>query len=77
MGVLTVTEWYRADYFNTESEARGAFRLAYQQGLDGMGSSIHEWMGMTGEEYNAWMSRDVLPPKRRRRRRRPPTASPT
>ena len=74
MGVLTVTEWYRLGHFKSESEARGAFELAYQQGLDGMGSSIHAWMGMTGDEYDAWMRCGALPPMRRRP---PMPASPT
>ncbi|MBL8617727.1 MAG: hypothetical protein JNM72_19115 [Deltaproteobacteria bacterium] len=59
--VSSVAYWYRSNHFKNEDEARGAFRLAYQQGLDGMGVGIAEWMGLTGEEYHAWMSSDALP----------------
>lgn len=62
--VSPVMYWYKADYFKNEDEARGAFRLAYQQGLDGMGESIADWMGLTEEQYNAWMRDDTLPPLR-------------
>lgn len=59
--VSSVTYWLRQGYFANEDEARGAFRLAYQQGLDGMGTSIAAWMGLNTEEFDAWMCRDELP----------------
>lgn len=61
--VSSVAYWYRSNYFANDDEARGAFRLAYQQGLDGMGRSIHEWMGMTDKEYAGWMNNEELPEK--------------
>lgn len=59
--VSPVTYWYKSGYFQNEDEARGAFRLAYQQGLDGMGESIAKWMGLTSEEYDVWMRTEALP----------------
>ena len=59
--VSSATYWYRAGHFANDDEARGAFRLAYQQGLDGMGTSIAEWMGLTDTEYDAWMRNASLP----------------
>ena len=56
--------WYDAGHFRNEDEARGAFRLAYQQGLDGMGTSTAEWMGMNSAEFNAWMQSDAVPARR-------------
>lgn len=53
--------WHRHGHFKNDDEARGAFRLAYQQGLDGMGASIREWMGMSEAEFDAWMRDDSLP----------------
>lgn len=42
--VSSVASWYRAGHFNSEEAARGAFELAYQQGMDGMGKvSQHGW----------------------------------
>ena len=61
--VSAASYWYKAGHFANEDEARGAFKLAYQQGLDGMGASIGEWMGLTDEEYDAWMRNDSLPKK--------------
>lgn len=61
--VSPVMYWYRAGHFASEEQARGAFKLAYQQGLDGMGSSITTWMGMTEAEYSGWM-RGEMPPQR-------------
>jgi hypothetical protein len=66
--VTSVGVWYREGHFETEEEARGAFKLAYQQGLDGMGKSIAAWMGLTDQEYDAWMREDALPPKKKRGR---------
>ena len=57
--------WYHAGKFANDDEARGAFKLAYQQGLDGMGKSIAEWMGMSAAEYEAWMRDESLPPRRK------------
>jgi len=59
--VSLVSYWYKSGHFKNEDEARGAFRLAYQQGLDGMGNSISEWMGLTSEQYDAWMRDGSLP----------------
>lgn len=65
--VSPVIYWYKAHHFKNEDEARGAFRLAYQQGLDGMGTSTKQWMELSDEEYAAWMRDNSLPklPKRR------------
>lgn len=67
-GVMTVASWYKQGHFKNEDEARGAFRLAYQQGLDGMGKSIREWMGLTEEEYLSWMKDDSIPTKKKGKR---------
>lgn len=64
--VSTVADWYHGGQFANDDEARGAFRLAYQQGLDGMGASIAKWMGLTDEEYDAWMLNDSLPKKKKK-----------
>lgn len=61
--VSSVAFWYRAGHFKSDEEAQGAFRLANQQGLDGMGASVREWMGLTPDEYSAWYSKDILPSK--------------
>lgn len=66
--VSPVAWWYRNGHFRNDEEAQGAFKLAHQQGLDGMGSSIHEWMGLTPEEYAAWYRDDTLPPLKKSRR---------
>ncbi len=60
--VSPVMYWYQHGHFKNDDEARGAFKLAHQQGLDGMGKSIADWMGMTDDEYNQWMMNDQLPP---------------
>ena len=59
--VSSVVYWYENHYFKNDDEARGAFRLAYQQGLDGLGKSIAAWMGLTSEQYDAWMRDNALP----------------
>jgi len=64
--VSSAAHWYKQGHFKNDDEARGAFRLAYQQGLDGMGTSISDWMGLTAEEYDAWMREDALPKNRKR-----------
>jgi hypothetical protein len=53
--VTTVASWLRNGHFANADEARGAFKLAHQQGLDGMGPSIQEWMGLSDSEFDAWM----------------------
>lgn len=37
--------WHKHGHLNSDDEARGTFRLAYQQGLDGMGTSIQGGWG--------------------------------
>jgi len=59
----TVTFWYRKGHFQSEEQARGAFELAHQQAMDGMGESKAGWMGLTEEEYARWMRNGELPPK--------------
>lgn len=59
--VSPVSYWYKAGHFRSEEEARGAFRLAYQQAMDGMGVSVQEWMGLSVEQFSAWMSKGELP----------------
>jgi hypothetical protein len=61
--VISVTSLYRARFFKSDEAAMGAFELACQQGLNGMGKSIGEWMGMTEAEYDDWMREKKLPPK--------------
>jgi hypothetical protein len=53
--------WYEHGHFKNDDEARGAFRLAYQQGMDGMGTSVEGWMGLTSVQFAAWMRDDALP----------------
>lgn len=60
--VSTAMYWYRAGKFDNDDQARGAFELAHQQAMDGMGASPAAWMGMTEDEYNAWMRDGTLPP---------------
>jgi hypothetical protein len=69
--VSPVAYWYKHGHFKNEHEARGAFRLAYQQGLDGMGESVAAWMGLTISEYDAWMRDETLPstPSKKRKSR--------
>lgn len=59
--VSPVSYWYKYGHFKNEDEARGAFFLAYRQGLDGMGKSIQEWMGLSKAEFDAWMRDNALP----------------
>jgi hypothetical protein len=65
--VSPVNYWYQQGHFANEDEARGAFKLAYEQGMDGMGESVAKWMGITDAEYSDWMRNDALPKQRRRR----------
>lgn len=60
--VGSVTWWYRQGHFKSNEAAAGAFELAYQQGMDGMGKSVAAWMGMTEAEFDEWMRNNVLPP---------------
>ena len=62
--VTTAAEWYKAKHFASEAEARGAFKLAHQQALDGMGTSKAAWMGLTAAQFDAWMRDDALPGRR-------------
>lgn len=62
--VSTVRHWYDEGYFNIAEQAVGAFMLAYQQGLDGMGRTIPEWTGLSDDEYDAWMRDVSLPPRK-------------
>jgi len=66
--VSTAAYWYRARHFANESEALGAFKLAYQQGLDGMGTSIAAWMGLSTDEYDGWMRKGQLPSAKKQKR---------
>lgn len=59
--VSPVSYWYKHGHFKNKDEARGAFKLAYQQGLDGTGKSIREWMGLKEEEFESFMRSDALP----------------
>ena len=62
--ILTANDLYKCKdeiYFENEDQARGAFILANVQGLDGLGKSIHEWMGYSEEEYNEWSRNWKLP----------------
>ena len=61
--VSSASYWYKYGHFKNEDEARGAFKLAYQQGLDGMGAGIREWMGLTEEEFGRFISNDAIPKK--------------
>lgn len=60
----TVTEMYRCGHFSSEEEAMGAFKLSYQQAIDGIGISVEDWMGLSQMEYSAWMRSDQLPSKK-------------
>jgi hypothetical protein len=66
--VSSVMFWYRCGHFRSEAEALGAFKLAHQQGLDGMGDSVREWLGMTENEFRQWMVREELPLKSSKRK---------
>jgi hypothetical protein len=61
--VSPASYWYKQGHFKNEDEARGAFKLSYQQGMDGMGKSVQEWMGMTTEEFDSFMRHDSIPRK--------------
>lgn len=59
--VSPVSYWYKHGHFDNADEAKGAFKLAYQQAMDGMGTSIAAWMGLTEEQLRDWMRDDTLP----------------
>ena len=61
--VSPASYWYKHGHFKNKDEARGAFKLAYQQGMDGMGKSVQKWMGMTAEEFDSFMRHDAIPKK--------------
>ncbi len=61
--VSPVMYWYKNGHFKNDDQARGAFELAYQQAMDGMGRSIPEWMGLNDAEFDAWMRNGELPGK--------------
>lgn len=63
--VSTAAYWYRQGHFANDDEAQGAFKLAYQQAMDGMGTSIQAWMGLTEREYAHWSRAGKLPPKKK------------
>ena len=55
MGQVTqVGIWYKDGHFENDEQAKGAFELAHQQYLDGMGNSPEHWMGLTEEEFGVW-----------------------
>jgi len=63
--ITSVRKWFKAGLFANRDEALGAFKLAHQQALDGLGPSHHEWMGFTSEkEFHAWMRDETLPTRR-------------
>lgn len=64
--LVTVAGLYRAGHFKTDLEAQGAFELAHQQALDGLGGSVADWMGLTKAEYAAWFESDTLPVRARK-----------
>lgn len=63
--VAPVAHWYKYGHFKNEERAQGAFEIAYQQGMDGMGASVSTWMGLTEEEFDTWMRNGTLPSKRK------------
>lgn len=48
--VMTVGAWFRGEHFENEEQAKGAFELAYQQWLDGLGFNLSnvEYLGVVG-----------------------------
>lgn len=59
--VSPVMYWYKHGQFKNDEEARGAFRLAYHQGMDGMGPSPRQWMGLTEQQFSSWITNEALP----------------
>lgn len=58
--VSPVGYWWKHGHYTVE-QAQGAFALAYQQGMDGMGRSVSQWMGITEEELGDWIRDKRLP----------------
>jgi hypothetical protein len=68
--VSPVAYWYKSGgHFKNEDEARGAFYLAHQQGMDGMGVSVANWMGLTTEQFRDWCRDSALPAKNKIKKR--------
>ena len=64
MATETVAWWYKNGLFDSDEEARGAFRFARQQWLDGFGGdNCCAWMGLSEKEFDDWYRGDALPPK--------------
>ena len=63
--ITSVGQLYRRGHFRNDDEARGAFRLALQQYLDGCGSSLAVWMGISEADAEAYKRWETLPRKRR------------
>ncbi len=61
--VSPVGYWYKHGRYRSDDEARGAFDLAHQQYLDGLGETAAQWMGLTADEFNAWYADGTLPPR--------------
>ena len=59
--VSSVMYWHVNGHFESKDEAKGAFKFAYQQGIDGMGVSVRLWMGLTEQQYATWMRDGTLP----------------
>lgn len=60
-GVSSAMRWWRSGHFDSPAEARGAFKLAHQQALDGMGEGGAHWMGLSKAEFDDWMRSGKLP----------------
>jgi len=59
--MTTAKSWWMRGHFDNPAEARGAFKLAHQQGLDGMGKGVAHWMGLTESEFSVYMRKSKLP----------------
>lgn len=64
--VSSVGYWWANWNIPNDEQGRGSFWLAYQQAMDGMGESIHAWMGISKEELGAWMRYGALPKRKKR-----------
>lgn len=51
--------WHDHGHFKNEDESRGALFVAYQAWLDG---APWETLGLSHDEYNAWVRNDEVPP---------------
>lgn len=58
--VSPVMYWIEQGLLDGEA-ARGAFFLAYQQSLDGMGKSKCEWLGISEEQMSDYIRFDKIP----------------